>query len=64
MSVFVAVCSKCRKKVAVPRPGSIAGVEDTKGECPFCGAMVNSAEGFDVAEPQAEKEEFDLLEVN
>jgi len=56
---------KCRKKVAVPRPGSVAGAnaENIEGECPFCGAAVSSSAGFEVAGPPAEKKEFDLLSV-
>lgn len=63
MSVFVAICPKCRKKVAVPRPGGVGREKDIKGECPFCGAAVSSEKGFEVAEPQTPKEEFDLLSV-
>ncbi|GAG32554.1 unnamed protein product [marine sediment metagenome] len=61
--MFVAVCSKCKKKVAVPRPGSVAGTDNIKGECPFCSAAVYSKKGFEVTEPPAEQEEFDLLSV-
>ena len=65
MSVYVNVCPKCRKKVAVPRPGSMPEQgEDIKSECPFCGTLVDSTGGFDVAEPPEAKEEFDLLSVN
>lgn len=63
MSVFVAICPKCKKKVAVPRPGSIVGVENIKADCPFCNAAVFSRDGFDVAEPVQKAEEFDLLSV-
>lgn len=60
---YVAICPKCKRKVAVPRPGSIADNEDIKGECPFDGSVVSSNAGFEVAEPKAKKEEFDLLSV-
>lgn len=63
--MYVAICPKCHKKVAVPRPGSLAGAnaEDIKGECPFCGAVIDSNTGFEVAEPPVERKEFDLLSV-
>lgn len=73
MSVFVAICPKCRRKVSVPRPGSmrapaldpqeVASIESIESECPFCGAAVCSKNGFEVSEPKQEKEEFDLLSV-
>lgn len=65
MSVYVNICPKCRKKVAVPRPGSLPDQgDDIKSECPFCQAVVGSVGGFDVAEPAEAKEDFDLLGVS
>ncbi len=64
MSVFAAVCPGCKKKIGLPRPGSIVGVEDIEVDCPFCGKMVSAKNGFEVAEPKVEEEEFDLLAVN
>ena len=61
--MFVATCKYCGRKVRVARPGSIAGVEEIKNDCCFCGKPVYSEDGFEVAEPLEQEEEFDLLSV-
>ena len=63
MSVFVAICPGCKKKVGVPRPGSIMGVKEIKADCPFCGKIVYARDGFEVPEPPEQDGEFDLLSV-
>lgn len=63
MSVFVAICPKCKRKVGVPRPGSSGGDGNPQAQCPFCDTMVSGKEGFEVAAPVSQQEEFDLLSV-
>ncbi len=73
--MFIVIC-KCGKKVGMPRPGSVDKVkgaeevedaeEDTEivDNCPFCNRKISSKDGFEVAEPPVEVEEFDLLKVD
>ena len=62
--MFVAICPKCKKKVAVPRPGSIPDMRRIVSDCPFCQAQVCSDDGFEVFEPRCEPDKLNLLKVN